>query len=147
MRGFANCLDLQPDEASMCEDQLKLGKLGDDRAMRMEALRQIHRTHACILLINHCSENDIATKTLLLRFSDCDHTRGQTTLHIIGTASIHATIFDRGLMRISHACYSNCIHVAIENQGFSATSAARDPNDIRSSCNRLDEFHFQIGVL
>src|ERR1043165_4093336 len=132
MSCFANRFHLEPDKTAMSKNQLELSELSNDGGIGMEALCQSQSARAGILLIHHAHENDIAMQTVLLRFCDGKHARRDTTFHIVGTASIEAPIFDTRLMSVSHTRYTDRVHMPIEQQGFPAARATRNPDHVRA---------------
>ncbi len=139
MSRFADRFHLEPDKAPVGKDELKFRELGNDRAVRVEALCKIHRADTGILLVDHAREDHIAAQILFLRFRNGKHTGRETAFHIIGAASIQTTAVDARLMPIGHACHTDRIHVTVEQQGFPAARATRNPHHIRSPRNGFYE--------
>src|SRR5262249_11110494 len=78
--------------------------------------------------------------------SACRHDRGESPLHVEGSATVKPVSNDLGCMRVLHAGNADGIQMAVEHERTPTARPTRDRNDIRSPRHRFVEGDLKTGT-
>ena len=139
MRGTAVRLDLEAHEAAMSDGQLHLGRLGDDRRVRVDRRRDGLRPDARELLVGDRGEDHVAGESQVARPGRRDHARGEAPLHVVGASPVQAPAVESRRERRLHPGDSDGVRVGVEHERPAATRPTRDRDDVRPARDGLHQ--------
>ena len=94
VRGAAGHLDLEPDEALVRDDELELGRLGDDRGVGAHEPQHLLDPEARVLLVGDRGDDDVAARAQRARPRGRRQRRGDAGLHVVGAAAVEPVAVD-----------------------------------------------------
>ena len=143
VRGDAFGLDLEADEALVCDGELQLRRLDDDRGVGARVFEHGGRSDRCELLVGDCGDDRVAAQAFASRGGV--HDRGQSALHVVRATAVHPPALDARLERGVHSRNADGIEVRVEHERAAAAGARFDGDHARTVV-RADELGLEAGV-
>ena len=128
--GTAGDGHVDPQVAFVGDAGVERGGLGEKSAVGADVAEQVHRAEAAVLFVGHTGQNHVAGQTRTFRGQGADsrHTGSDAAFHVVGAATIHTAVADRGGERVRHALHADRVDVADEHQAAAAAGAGQ-PGD------------------
>ena len=147
VRRPANRLQLERDEAPVCDCDLELRRLGHDRTVRRATRRDGRRPDARRLLVCNRSDDDVARKPAGRCVPSGYEDRCEASLHVVGAPSVEPPVLDRRLERPFHPTQPDRVHVRVQHECPPPARTSRHADHVRPSRCRLLDLHREPGVL
>jgi hypothetical protein len=145
VRGPAGDLDVGPHESLVRDDQLELGRLGDDRGVGAGRPEHLLDADARVLLVGDRGDDDVPGQAERGGLAAGDERRGDPGLHVVRAAAVEPVALDARRVRVAHAPDGDRVEMAAEQQRPPAARARRAHDDARTARSALEHLCLEPG--
>lgn len=125
-------LDLGPHEALVGDDNLQLGRLGDDRRIGADRAQHLLNAEARVLLVGHGGHDHVPGEPGVGQLATGQQRRRDARLHVVGTAAVQPVALHARHVRLRHALDADGVHVRAQEQDGAPARAARPDDHART---------------
>ena len=144
MRRAAERLDVNPGKPLVADGDLKIGGLGDDRAVSRPVPDERVGPDAGVLFVDNRRHNQPASRQPAFgrETGRIDH-GGHAALHVLGSAAIEPARSHVGSERRVHPLDTDGIHVTAEHQRSPRCAAIEHADHVRAAWCNLLQVHLE----
>ncbi len=138
VRGAPLDLDPRPLKALVRDDELELGRLGDDGRVGAHRREHLLDAEACVLLVGDGGHDDVTAQAERRRLPARDQRGRHARLHVVRAAAVQAVALDARIVRRLHPRDPDGVDVTAQQQRAPAPGARRAHDDARAPRRRLE---------